>query len=92
MALSGVHMTADDIPIDDPTVYAMLSTGDTDGLFQLKARACAALSELKPETFEDIIAAISLYRPGPMASIPALSKAKTTRRAFAISRQNWRPF
>ena len=71
MAQSGVIMRDDDIPIDDPEVYRMLSQGDTDGVFQLESAGMRSfISELKPERFEDIIAAISLYRPGPMASIP----------------------
>ncbi|NLX83104.1 MAG: DNA polymerase III subunit alpha [Clostridiales bacterium] len=77
MTNSDIHMTADEIPIDDPSVYAMLSTGDTDGLFQLESAGMRSfIAELKPESFEDIIAAISLYRPGPMASIPRFIQGK----------------
>ena len=74
---SGHTMKASDIPIDDPEVYRMLSQGDTDGVFQLESAGMRSfVSELKPEQFEDIIAAISLYRPGPMASIPRFVKGK----------------
>ncbi len=77
MAESGVHIRDEDIPIDDPEVYRMLSLGDTDGVFQLESGGMRSfISELKPERFEDIIAAISLYRPGPMASIPRFIKGK----------------
>jgi DNA polymerase-3 subunit alpha len=77
MALSGVHMEDDAIPIDDADVYKMVSQGDTDGVFQLESAGMRSfISELKPEQFEDIIAAISLYRPGPMASIPKFIKGK----------------
>ncbi|MDI9520606.1 MAG: DNA polymerase III subunit alpha [Bacillota bacterium] len=77
MTLSGVNMTADEIPIDDPEVYKMLSQGDTDGVFQLESAGMRSfVAELKPEGFEDIIAAISLYRPGPMASIPRFIEGK----------------
>lgn len=59
------------IPLDDPKVYEMLSQGDTDGVFQLESSGMKQfMKELKPSTFEDIIAGISLYRPGPMDQIP----------------------
>jgi len=68
---AGVDMKSDDIPLDDPAVYEMISQGDTDGVFQLESGGMRAfLQNMKPESFEDIIAAISLYRPGPMESIP----------------------
>ena len=74
---AGLVMEAEDIPIDDPEVYRMISQGDTDGVFQLESAGMRSfISELKPEGFEDIIAAISLYRPGPMASIPRFIKGK----------------
>ncbi len=56
---------------DDPEVYKMLSEGNTSGVFQLESNGMRQmLCEMKPTCFEDIIAAISLYRPGPMDSIP----------------------
>jgi DNA polymerase-3 subunit alpha len=59
------------IPLDDKDVYHMLSQGDTDGVFQLESAGMKQfMKELKPSTFEDIIAGISLYRPGPMDQIP----------------------
>ena len=68
---SGVNMRAEDIPLDDHAVYDMISEGETDGVFQLESGGMRAfLSNMKPQNFEDIIAAISLYRPGPMDSIP----------------------
>ena len=77
MEKDGVFMTADEIPIDDSSTFQMLSTGDTDGVFQLESAGMRSfIAELKPEDFEDIIAAISLYRPGPMASIPRFIQGK----------------
>ena len=71
MARDGVTMTEEDIPLDDPEVYAMLSRGDTTGVFQLESNGMRQfLQSMKPACFEDVIAAISLYRPGPMDSIP----------------------
>ena len=59
------------IPLDDTEVYALLSAGDTDGVFQLESGGMRAfMKELKPDHFEDIVAGISLYRPGPMEFIP----------------------
>lgn len=67
----GVNIRPEDIPLDDPAVYEMISRGDTDGVFQLESGGMRQfLQNMKPECFEDIIAAISLYRPGPMESIP----------------------
>ncbi len=67
----GVTMKPEDIPLDDPAVYEMISSGDTDGVFQLESGGMRLfLQNMKPACFEDIIAAISLYRPGPMESIP----------------------
>ena len=67
----GPDFTAEDIPMDDPEVYAMISEGDTDGVFQLESEGMRQfLTSLKPTSLEDMIAAVSLYRPGPMESIP----------------------
>ncbi len=68
---AGVEMRPEDIPIDDASVYAMIASGDTDGVFQLESGGMRQfLQSMKPACFEDVIAAISLYRPGPMDSIP----------------------
>ncbi len=62
---------------DDPKVYALLSRGDTDGVFQLESSGMKNfLREFKPRTFEDVIAAISLYRPGPAKKIPEFIRNK----------------
>jgi DNA polymerase-3 subunit alpha len=56
-----------DIPIDDKKTFELLSNGDTTGVFQLESAGMKRyLRELKPDKFEDIIAMVSLYRPGPM--------------------------
>ncbi len=73
----GAHMTPDDIPMDDKGVFDMISEGDTDGIFQMEGGGMRAfLANMKPVSFEDIIAAISLYRPGPMDSIPRFIAGK----------------
>ncbi len=67
----GKEMTPEEIPLDDPAVYEMISRGDTEGVFQMEGAGMTGfLTSMKPSCFEDIIAAISLYRPGPMDSIP----------------------
>ena len=69
------------IPLDDAATYEMLSRGETMGVFQLESdgmkRVCA---ELKPSRFEDIIALVALYRPGPMELIPDFIAIKHGRR------------
>lgn len=56
---------------DDPKVYELISSGNTFGVFQLESQGMRQfMRDLKPDNFEDIIAGISLYRPGPMESIP----------------------
>ncbi|MBR7185013.1 MAG: DNA polymerase III subunit alpha [Clostridia bacterium] len=59
------------IPLDDPAAYALIGRGDTGGVFQLESGGMRQmLSNLKPQNINDILAAIALYRPGPMESIP----------------------
>jgi DNA polymerase-3 subunit alpha len=62
-------LTAADIPLDDPSVYALIGRGETAGVFQLESSGFTELlRKLKPSRFEDIIAAVALYRPGPLDS------------------------
>ncbi|HBQ46107.1 MAG TPA: DNA polymerase III subunit alpha, partial [Ruminococcaceae bacterium] len=57
----------EDIPMDDRAVYEMLSAGATDGVFQFESAGMrSVIMQLRPEHIEDLIAVISLYRPGPM--------------------------
>ncbi len=63
------------IPLDDKKTYEMLSRGEGEGVFQLESEGMRRmLTQLKPTCIEDIIAAIALYRPGPMDSIPKYLK------------------
>ncbi|TAJ27537.1 MAG: DNA polymerase III subunit alpha, partial [Nitrospirae bacterium] len=65
------------IPLDDPATYALLASGHTTGVFQLESSGMRdLLTGLKPDRFEDIIAIIALYRPGPMDLIPDFIKRK----------------
>ncbi len=63
--------TLDRIKDDDKAVYKMMSKGSSEGVFQFESQGMRnVLTQLKPDCFEDLIAVISLYRPGPMDSIP----------------------
>ncbi len=67
----------DGMEYDDPKVFAMIASGETDGVFQLESAGMRQfMIQLKPDSFEDIIAGISLFRPGPMAQIPRYVGAK----------------
>ena len=67
----------DNTDYQDEAVYAMISSGDTDGVFQLESAGMTQfMKELLPKNLEDIIAGISLYRPGPMDQIPKYIKNK----------------
>ncbi len=65
----GVRIDISDIPLDDRKTFQLLSKGETDGVFQLESRGMKEiLVGMKPDCFEDIIALIALYRPGPLKS------------------------
>ena len=66
-----VPLDIDSIDLSDPNVLAMIGKGDTEGVFQLESTGMTNfMKELRPERFDDIIAGIALYRPGPMDFIP----------------------
>ena len=73
----GIVIDVDKIDYDDKKVLASLGTGRTDGVFQLESQGMKNfMKELKPQNLEDVIAGISLYRPGPMDFIPSYIKGK----------------
>ena len=73
--IGGVDITA--IPIDDKETYAMLSRGEATGVFQFESSGMReALRQVKPTTFEDLVALVALYRPGPMQYIPTYAARK----------------
>lgn len=66
---SNVKIDPDRLPLDDPATYNLLCLGETVGVFQLESRGMRSLlRELKPSVFEDLIALVALYRPGPLGS------------------------
>lgn len=79
---TGIHIDVDHLDYDDKKVLASLGTGRTDGVFQLESQGMKNfMKELKPQTLEDVIAGISLYRPGPMDFIPAYIRGKNNHAA-----------
>jgi DNA polymerase-3 subunit alpha len=79
----GIHADLDALAWDDPDVYALLQRGDTVGVFQLESEGMRrTLAAVKPTSFEDIIALVSLYRPGPMDNIPLFGARKNGREAI----------
>ncbi|MCF6094628.1 DNA polymerase III subunit alpha [Microaerobacter geothermalis] len=77
----GISLQLKNIPFDDQKTYQLLGRGDTLGVFQLESSGMRnVLRELKPSHFEDIIAVLALYRPGPMEFIPQYIEGKYGRR------------
>ena len=74
---AGEKLDMNNIDYDDPNIYEMIGSGKCDGVFQLESTGMKNfMKELKPENLEDVIAGISLYRPGPMDFIPKYIKGK----------------
>ena len=77
---------------DDPKVYELLSSGNTLGVFQLESSGMRSfMKQLKPNNFEDIVAGISLYRPGPMDSIPTYIENKHNPDKITYIHESLRP-
>jgi DNA polymerase-3 subunit alpha len=67
----------DRLPLDDAPTYAMLAKGDAGGVFQFESAGMRdVLRQMRPDRFEDLIAAVALFRPGPMANIPDYCRRK----------------
>ncbi len=75
--IHGIHLNMEQLSDDDPLVYQLISQGKTEGVFQLESSGMKQfMRELQPSCLEDLIAGISLYRPGPMDFIPKYIKGK----------------
>jgi DNA polymerase-3 subunit alpha len=73
----GIEVDLLTLPMDDPKPYAMLARGEVVGVFQVESAGMRrALVDMRPDRFEDIIALVALYRPGPMANIPTYCARK----------------
>ncbi|MBQ0028412.1 MAG: DNA polymerase III subunit alpha [Lachnospiraceae bacterium] len=76
---TGIEIDVDHLDYDDKEVLASIGTGRTEGIFQLESSGMKSfMKELKPQTLEDVIAGISLYRPGPMDFIPKYIQGKNS--------------
>ncbi len=73
----GTHVDLASLSLDDPATYELLGKGETVGVFQLESTGMRkAIADIEPDRFEDIIALVALYRPGPMANIPVYGARK----------------
>jgi len=80
----GVHVDFAKLTWDDPAVFELLQRGDTVGVFQLESEGMRrTLAQVRPTSFGDIIALVSLYRPGPMDNIPLFGDRKNGRAQLA---------
>ena len=80
----GIHIDVDAIDYDDKRVLDSIGTGRCDGIFQLESAGMKNfMKELKPQSLEDVIAGISLYRPGPMDFIPKYIKGKNDKEGIS---------
>jgi DNA polymerase III subunit alpha len=77
LAARGVNLDLSNLPLDDPKTFELLTRADTVGVFQVEGAGVRdMLKKLRPDRFEDIIAVVSLYRPGPMENIPRYISVK----------------
>ena len=73
----GINLDIGKINQNDAKVFSLLSTGETTGLFQLESAGMReAIKQMRPNKFDDIIALVALYRPGPMSNIPIYNDCK----------------
>jgi DNA polymerase-3 subunit alpha len=80
--IGGLEITK--LPLDDPATYKMLQRGEATGVFQFESSGMReALRQVKPTEFEDLIALVALYRPGPMGYIPGYARRKAGQEAVA---------
>ncbi|KMO14034.1 DNA polymerase III subunit alpha [Methylobacterium indicum] len=90
LKLRGIEVDLPSLPIDDTLTYERLRKGETVGVFQVESAGMRkALVEMSADRFEDIIALVALYRPGPMANIPVYCERKLGRDAG--NEKNWYP-
>jgi DNA polymerase III subunit alpha len=77
LKLKNIELNINTINQNDEKVFSLLSTGETTGLFQLESAGMRdAIKQMKPNKFDDIIALVALYRPGPMSNIPIYNDCK----------------
>ena len=88
----GVELDMHTIDYEDPKVYQMIASGNTEGIFQLESAGMKSfMKELCPENLEDIIAGVSLYRPGPMDFIPKYVEGKKDKHSITYTHPSLKP-
>ncbi len=88
----GLCIAIDQLPLDDAKTYAMLARGDSTGVFQFESPGMReALREVGPTRFEDLIAIVALYRPGPMQYISAYARNKKNPASVVYDHEALRP-
>ncbi len=88
----GVCIEIDQLPLDDEKTYRMLARGDSTGVFQFESPGMKeALREIGPTEFEDLIAIVALYRPGPMQYIPTYARNKKDPASVVYDHEALRP-
>ena len=88
----GVELDIGAIPMDDAKTFEMLSRGDGTGVFQLESEGMReAMKKVRPTEFDDIVALVSLYRPGAMSYIPAYAKGKRDPSSVTYPDERLRP-
>ncbi|HEU5142729.1 MAG TPA: DNA polymerase III subunit alpha, partial [Solirubrobacterales bacterium] len=88
----GVELDIASIPMDDAKTFEMLSRGDGTGVFQLESEGMReAMKKVQPTEFDDIVALVSLYRPGAMSYIPAYAKGKRNPASVTYPDERLRP-
>jgi DNA polymerase-3 subunit alpha len=91
-ALVGNGLDYSKLPLDDKKVYEMLSRGESTGVFQFESSGMReALRQVKPTQFEDLIALVALYRPGPMGYIPVYARRKNGQEAVTYIDKRLKP-
>lgn len=88
----GSEVDIDELKMDDQKTFELLQRGDTTGVFQLESSGMKRyLRELQPTVFDDIIAMVALYRPGPMAEIPRFIKGKNNPKSVSYLHPSLKP-
>ncbi|HXS47735.1 MAG TPA: DNA polymerase III subunit alpha, partial [Solirubrobacterales bacterium] len=88
----GVEVEMTEIPMDDALTFEMLAKGDGTGVFQLESEGMReAMKKVRPTEFDDIVALVSLYRPGAMSYIPAYAKGKRNPTSVTFPDERLRP-
>src|SRR2546426_1035512 len=88
----GIDIDLEHLEFDDAKTYQLISTGDTHGVFQLEGAGMRRmLMDMRPHSFEDVSAAIALFRPGPMVNIPAFIARKQSREPIESMHERLEP-